>query len=250
MRHVGRITSIALTVLTVFAVAATSAWAGNGPGLLVGGFTGNMAGATEEVPLLSSNLGNFTLKGSPGNIVCSGVNTADTLTGLRLIHSTVHFLNCVVNGKTEAECAVRSKESPSPPWGLVLTLTHDWIVYTGSQTEAEAESGSLGVEFEPNEGKVFVTLEFSGTNCGAFVETKVEGSTVGQLSPVNGALQTEGTVNLPTTAIKKVYKWTGPGTVEEAKTGLKAFGSNPATESGLADEMRADGGTFAAMTSF
>jgi hypothetical protein len=193
----------------------------------------------ELAKVTPTNLGDFTLTPSSGPaVLCSGLTAPTLLLGGTpgKSQTEINFSGCTV--PTGTKCDANSKGATG---GLILVNAKDELVYTGTKREAENEEGKVGDLFlgEKEEGGVrtFVVLTFealSGGRCptGA-VESKVTGSVVGLVEPVN-AMSSGGMLRFPSTAVSPVYKWTRHGTVTEVKPQLEMFGFKD-VESGLAD---------------
>ncbi len=243
MRRVGLIGTIAAAAMMLSGVAASGAWAVEGPFWLVekGGVV-TLLNAGEEVPVVDLNLGNFVLTAGAGiKLECTEVHSTGTLIGGNPGKDTaaVTFLHCTVNG--HPECDVRSA---GQPWGTIFVESNTELVYL--EPELNAHVGDL---FTPKGGNTFVAIQaraLSANACpnGISVSGSEEGGEKFGINPINGSVAAKvepvlehvvlGKLVFPGTRITKVYK-NESGTLKEFKPALSAFGSATATFAGTED---------------
>lgn len=181
-----------------------------------------------------------TLKGFSATVQCANTTSEGTIKGGApgSDESTITFKECVVKGRTEAECNVKTAGSGA---NTIVMKAQAVIVLLGS-SQAQAEEGKeVGDLLTPVSPPAFAELEFAGSNCPTGVAGKkpLEGSVVAKTEPAPGNVTKVGKLIFPATAIKQAYKWEG-GTLAEVKPGLTIF-SGPATLSGE-EEVEVGGG--------
>jgi hypothetical protein len=173
----------------------------------------------------SAGSGNFVLRVSTLiTFECTTLSAPTNLVGgtPAKSHVAITLSGCSVAGKTEAECHVNSAGKAV---GTIVTNVKTEVLYIGTKEEAKKEEGNLGDLIEPEAGAVFTTLEVLGTSCPVFSEgtNKLEGSVIGEVSPVN-AMGKAGAVKFPSPTINKGWRWVKKGEVSEVKPSLKLFG--------------------------
>jgi hypothetical protein len=240
---------VAVATCLFSSIAASGALAVVGPYWLVelAGGTFDLLGAGEEVPVLDSSLGNFTLESAAANITCTHVDSSGALIGGNpgKDSSSVTFLGCTVNA--HPECDVWSK---GQPFGQVFVELKTELVYL-----KKAENAEVGDLFTPKTGTKFLKLRATQLSSGAcptgvpstgeeetvgtekikFGTTNVEGSIVAKVEPVN-VHQLLGTLLFPAepNKIKEAFQNVG-GILKEVKPALTAFNLEPANEAGTED---------------
>ena len=169
---------------------------------------------------------------APGvTIICKKSNSAGKITGLKTVGEvTVTFEECKLwNTALTIECGVKSK---SPLGSLGTIITNKLKGELGVTTIGT----KVGEALAPESGATFVEIE-AVAPCSVFTGvTKVEGSVIGEVTPIN-TLQTTGKLIFRTEATKtkqQIKKCSG-GTVIILCNGesdvLSSFGGTSALES-------------------
>jgi hypothetical protein len=178
----------------------------------------------ETLALEAINVGVTSFKSSVATATCTSASVAGNIEGGApgTGTDTMTFTGCKVEGKTEAECNVRSVGEPV---GTEKIKVNTELVYLGSKEEASKEEGKVGALLKPSTGSTFVELEFAGTHCPLGVEGKhkVLGSALAELSPVGGVAMIAHLI-LPSEALGHAFTWKKEGEVSEVKPKLTLLG--------------------------
>jgi hypothetical protein len=222
-----RIRIVGLALMAVFAlsaVAASAASAVEGPFWKVQG-SRLLAGETRL--LLASAKENFILNASGGQkIECSSLSLP-VASEMKIIGSTganggtslehIEFSNCIVTGNGTPCNTVGAK--------VLTTLLFNLLGYGTA-----ARGGPVLVLFEPESGKAFTEITFSGTGCTVPLTT-VNGTVIGlarvngvNVQPGAGTETPHGEVNFAETTVAKTIWVEKEGALIETKAKLEAFG--------------------------
>jgi hypothetical protein len=216
MKQIRTLGMVLVAVFAMSAVAASAAFASEGPTWVVGGSP--LSGSKN---ITARQKTKFTLKaGSVITIECAQASSTGSITAPRKDTSTISFTECAVAGKSSSECTVNS---PGEPHGTIDTAANTELVYIGSEKEAKEEKGKLGDDFSPVSGETFVTLTVEGPNCPNLSSgtNEVKGSVVAE---VGAGEKVEGTLNFPSTTIKEAFSFESKGKVKKLKPALTVFG--------------------------
>ena len=166
--------------------------------------------------------GTFTGKSSTTNklvaggntITCSGNTTQGTISSATLAGGvTVNFTGCKSSGTGGSNCTVKSVGGTA---GSILTKTLHGVL---GLILAKGSGTGVALDLLPVSGKTFV--EIASNTC--TVETAVEGSVAGEISPV-GTLKTTGSLLFAPGTTGESIKVIDLSTGGLIKPALEAFG--------------------------
>ncbi len=242
MKRVGVLGSTLTAAVVLGTLVASVAFATvEAPQWITGALKTLLGSGETRVAKSHNKTGNVAvLKTLSATVECSKATSEGTIIGGApgTDESTITFKSCVVKGKSEAECNVKT---PGSGANTIVLSAKAVIVLLGS-SQAQAEEGKeVGDLLTPMSGTTFGELEFAGTSCalGVTGKKKLEGSVIAKTEPAPGTVTKVGKLVFPATAIAKAYKWEG-GALSEVGAGLVIFGST-ATLSGI-EEVEVGGG--------
>jgi hypothetical protein len=204
---------VSLALVTVFAIAAVGASA---------------ASAFPEFKVLPSvktfkgESGVGLLTASSEEVKCTtDGNTGEVTTMDSVGKVTVTFSGCKVTNK-KGTCTIKSTNTSTA--GLIVTNSLRGLL---GEVAASESTSKVGLLLEPESGVTFVTLEKTAAPCES-IETAVEGTLAGEVTPINASQTTGKVVFLAPSAKQRIKEITVLAGTKKPK--LTAFGIATATE--------------------